>query len=74
MSVPGFLSVMSLYLSHGEKEVVLTCVRTWLPSLGCHFFFLSHSEMKRNGFNICLYLAFPLSCLSTYREGKRGVL
>ena len=43
MSVLGFPSVMSFYLSQTEKG---------------------------GGANICLYLAFPLSCLSTYRKVK----
>ena len=47
MSFPGFLSVMSFYLSQIEKE---------------------------GGANMCLYLAFPLSCLSTNRKVKRGLM
>ena len=47
MSVPGFLSVMSFYLSQIEKG---------------------------GDVNICLYLLFALSCLSTYRKVKRGLI
>ena len=36
-------------------------------------FILSRGE-KGGGFNICLYLAFPLSLHSSYRKVKKGVV
>ena len=55
MSVPGFPSVMSFYSSLGEKEVVLTYVCTWLPSVSCLFF---TSRKAESDFSSCLYLLF----------------
>ena len=69
MSLPGSAFVTPCILWQGEKVGgVLTYVCNWL----C----LSHSShgkvRKEGGYNICLYLAFPLSLHSSYRKVKRG--
>ena len=64
----GFLSVMSVYLSQGEKGWVLTYVSTWLSL--CHVFPLL-VKRKRGGFDLFLYVAF--SVMSFYlSQGING--
>ena len=31
------------------------------------------ARSKRDGFHICVYLAFPLSCLPTFQKVKEGL-
>ena len=71
MSLPGCPSVTPFIISQGEKGgVVLTYVSTWLCL--CHS---SHGKVRRGGggFNICLYLALPLSLHSSYDKVRGGV-
>ena len=69
--VPGFPCVMSLYLSQ--------CETGWLYHMSVPGFLTAMSffliAMREGcGLDLCLYLAFPLSCLFTYGKVKKGVV
>ena len=67
MSLPGLPSVMSLYLSQRGKGVVFVCAWFSLCQVVLHI-----TKWKGGGFTVCLYLAFPLSRLSTYRKVQKA--
>ena len=69
MCLHGFASVTPFILSRGAHVGGgLTHVSTWF-SLSILF-----SQGEKGGFNICPYMAFPLSLHSSYRKVKRGVV
>ena len=63
------LSQLSFLIISCKMKGVLTYVCTWLsPSqLSC---LPSFRKVERGGSNMCLFLAFPLSCHSTHRPVK----
>ena len=68
MSLPGVAFVTPFILSQAEKGgVVLTYVSRWLSNLSP--FILPQGD-KEGGFNICLYLALPLSVILW--QGEKG--
>ena len=67
MSLPGFAFVTPFILSQGEKGGDFYHMS--LPG----FAFVSHSETG-GGFNICLYLALPLSLHLSYRKVRMGLV
>ena len=70
MSVPSF-PFMSFYFLQGDKG----CFHhRFVPGFPCVMSLYSSPGEKRGGFNICPYLAFPVSCLPTYRKVNKGAV
>ena len=68
MSLPGFAFVTPFILSQGEKGSGFNMFAPGFPSVSIYLI----AGKKRGGFDICLYLAFPLSLHSSCRKVKRG--
>ena len=67
-SAPGFPCIMSAYLSPSTEGWFQHRSVTGFPAVMC--FYVSHSE-KGVSFNMCLYVAFPVSCRSTCHKVNR---